>query len=157
MTDINNQATVGIDPGEKGGIAVIDDYSIRIYNMPDTYPEIYELLKRITHGYWAIHVFLERVGFGIPGQSSSATAKFARHNGHIEMALYALSLPTVEVTPQKWQKYYSNQVGTSKGLSKTEWKGRLKGVAQRLYPSEKITLNTADAVLIAHYGKNNKL
>ena len=69
------------------------------------------------------------------------------------MALYALEIPTTKVTPAKWMKHYSNQVGTSKGLSKTEWKNKLKGLAQMLYPSVKVTLNTADAILIANYGK----
>ena len=151
---------IGIDPGEKGGIAILyqTDGLINTFNMPETYPDIYNLLKNITltsaHG---VKCYLEDVGKGVPGQSSSATAKFARHNGHLEMALYALGIQTEKVTPQKWQKFYSNQVGKSTGLSKTEWKNKLKGLAQALYPTEKITLSTADAVLIAHYGKKQEV
>ena len=43
---------------------------------------------------------------------------------------------------------------TMKRMAKTEWKNKLKGLAQRLYPREKVTLNTADAILLAHYGKS---
>ena len=41
----------------------------------------------------------------------------------------------------------------SKTESKTEWKNRLKGMAQQLYPDLKVTLATADALLIATYCK----
>ena len=73
------------------------------------------------------------------------------------MALYALGVKTVKVTPQKWQKYYSNTLGKSTGLSKNEWKNKLKGLAQQMFPHLKVTLNTADAILIANYGWVNNL
>ena len=149
---------IGIDPGLHGGIAILvfdgdPNIPIHIHDMPDTYPDMFNLLSDIKAMFWPVSCVLEDVGNGIPGQSSKATATFARHNGHLEMALYALGIPTEKVTPAKWMKHYSNQVGTSKGLSKTEWKNKLKGLAQRLYPSVKVTLNTADAILIANYGK----
>ena len=146
---------LGIDPGEHGGIAAWfeEEQKMVTFKMPETFPGIYNLLRSLATNSF-VTCYLEDVGKGVPGQSSSATAKFARHNGHIEMALYALGISTEKVTPQKWQKFYSNQVGKSTGLSKTEWKNKLKTVAQMLYPSiEKITLDVSDAILIAHYGK----
>ena len=150
---------VGIDPGEKGGLAVLRGAQLLTYKMPTTYPDIFSLLSGIKAAYSPANItcVMERVGTGIPGQSSKATATFARHCGHLEMALYALGIPTEEVTPQKWQKAYSNSIGTAKGLTKTEWKNKLKGLAQRPYPTERVTLNTADAILLAHYGKMNNL
>lgn len=148
---------IALDPGEKGGIAVLDGNEMHTYKMPTTYPDIYIVLKGLQEDFNITRAVLEKVGQGMPGQSSKATATFARHCGHLEMALYALGIPTEEVTPQKWQKAYSNSIGTAKGLTKTEWKNKLKGLAQRLYPSEKVTLNTADAILLAHYGKMNNL
>lgn len=150
-------AVIGIDPGKHGGIAVLVGNKLTTYNMPETYPDIFNLLKDIFKEYWSVSVVLEKVGTGRPGQATQAVATFARHNGHLEMALYALGLPTEEVTPNKWMKAYANQTGTKKGLTDTEWKNRLKGLAQRLYPTEKVTLNTADAILLAHYGKMNNL
>lgn len=144
----------GVDPGEKGGIAVLDGDTLYTFKMPIGYPDIYEVLKGLQEEFGITKCVIERVGLGLPGQSSKATATFARHNGHLEMALYALGIQTEEVTPQKWQKFYSNSIGTAKGLTKTEWKNKLKGLAQRLYPREKVTLNTADAILLAHYGKS---
>jgi hypothetical protein len=156
MDTYNKNVILAVDPGLKGGIAVLNHGQLTVHKMPDTFPEIFWLLKGIKEEYAPspIVAVLEDVGKGVPGQSSKATATFARHNGHLEMALYALSIPTEKVTPNKWEKFYSNSVGKSTGLSKTEWKNKLKGLAQRLYPSEKVTLNTADAILLAHYGKS---
>ena len=151
---------IGIDPGSAGGIAVIDaadGHVCQVDNMPstDAFADIYEYLAAIADD--AKCCILEDVGHGMPGQSSSATAKFARHNGHLEMALYALKIKTVKVTPQKWQKVY--QLGKSSQYSKTEWKNRLKAKAQQLFPElgKKVTLKTADALLLARYGWQMKL
>ena len=145
---------LAIDPGLKGGIAVLEGDKLYTFPMPETYADVYLVLKGLQEDFGITKAVIERVGLGLPGQSSKATATFARHNGHLEMALYALGIQTEEVTPQKWQKFYSNQIGSSKGLTKTEWKNKLKGLAQRLYPRTKVTLNTADAILLAHYGKS---
>lgn len=152
-----NKIYIGIDPGAKGAIAVLDGAKLHTYKMPDSFPEIYDTLNGIAKSYEPkdIVTVMEQVGQGIPGQSSSATAKFARHNGHLEMALYALGIRTEKVRPQVWEKSYN--VGSSKGLTKTAWKNKLKGVAMSLYPTEKITLDTADAILLAHYGKSKEL
>lgn len=149
---------IGIDPGEKGGIAILKDGKFKTYNMPLEYPDIYDLLFEIKEEYGNddVVIVMENVGHGIPGQSSKATASFARHNGHLEMALYALCFRTVKVTPQKWQKFFSNSIGTppTGPKAKTEWKNKLKSLAKQMYPDAKPTLNTADAILLADYGKN---
>ena len=144
---------IGIDPGTNGGIAVYFDGEMESYRMPECYTEIYDFLDTVKKAYPDCYAVLEDVGKGLPGQSSKATATFARHNGHLEMALYALGIRSEKVTPQKWQKFYSNTIGSSKGKTKTEWKNILKNEAKRRYPNLKITLATADAVLLAEYGR----
>lgn len=147
---------IGIDPGiHLGGIAVYFNGTMEAYSMPEGFTEIYDFLRKIKLAYPDCSAVLEDVGKGIPGQSSKATATFARHNGHLEMALYALGIKSEKVTPQKWQKLYSNTIGNSKGKTKTEWKNILKNEAKRRYPDIKITLKTADAVLIAEYGRKS--
>lgn len=150
-----SRTIIGIDPGSAGGVAVLKDSKVETYNMPETFPDIYNLLLELKDGDNTLAI-LEDVGHGMPGQSSKATAVFARHNGHLEMALYALGIRTVKVTPQKWQKHYSNSLGKSKDCEKREWKNKLKGLAQQMFPSVKVTLKNADAILIACYG-NDKL
>ncbi len=143
---------IGIDPGDKGGIAVLDQAHkvIEVVKMPETPMDILCFLRKYEPSDTV--VYLEDVGRGMPGQSSSSTAKFARHNGHLEMATMALGFSTVKATPQKWEKMY--QLGKSSDYEKAEWKRRLKAKAQELFPTlgKKITLLTCDALLIALYG-----
>ena len=145
---------IGIDPGAAGGIAVLNGTKLTAYNMPETYPDIYNFFGSICKQYAGEErvAVMEDVGHGMPGQSSKATAVFARHNGHLEMALYALGIRVVKVTPQKWMKHYSNSLGRSKDYEKRDWKNKLKGLAQQMFPTEKVTLKNADAILIANYG-----
>ena len=153
---------VGIDPGTNGGIAVLDmdGNVISVTKMPETMQDILEYLRKYAGGEQLFMradgvCYLEKVGFGMPGQSSKATATFARHCGHLEMALLALGIKTNEITPQKWQKHY--QLGKSSDYSKTEWKNKLKSQAQQLFPREKVTLAIADALLIAEYGRKQEV
>lgn len=146
---------IGIDPGVSGGIVTIEDGKlVAVIKMPETYPDIYETLRDCIYNREAgdVTAYLEDVGQGIPGQSSKATASFARHNGHLEMALYALGIRTEKIKPQKWMKFYSGSIGKSSSYEKREWKNRLKAEAQRLFPAEKVTLWNADAILLANYG-----
>ena len=142
---------IGIDPGASGGIAVLDeDGAVKdVRNMPDTPADILEYFK--AYQAFPCVCVLEDVGQGMPGQSSSATAKFARHNGHLEMALLALGIKTVKARPQKWEKVYA--LGKSTAFEKAEWKRKLKERAQQLFPQlgKKVTLKTCDALLIAEY------
>ena len=151
---------IGIDPGSIGGIAVLqeDGSVICVSKMPDTPQDILEFLRRYAGTELfgsSVVCYMEKVGTGIPGQSSKATATFARHCGQLEMALLALGIKTNEVTPQKWIKAY--QLGKSSDCSKTEWKNRLKALAQQLFPREKVTLAVADALLLAEYGRKQEV
>ena len=147
---------IGIDPGINGGIAVLGDGGVVLdaVRMPATMMDIYDYLRGVVSNSVRAVCYMEKVGMGMPGQSSKATATFSRHCGHLEMALLALGVQTYEVTPQKWMKALG--MGSSKGFSKTEWKNKLKGVAQQLFPAQKVTLSTSDALLIAVYGKKQE-
>lgn len=140
---------LGIDPGANGAIASLKGNGelSEVVKMPDTPRDILDYLRQFEG---KAVCYLENVGQGMPGQSSSATAKFARHNGHLEMALLALGIRMVKITPQKWEKFY--QLGRSSEYAKNEWKRRLKEKAQELFPMVKVTLVNADALLIARYG-----
>lgn len=153
---------VGIDPGSLGGIAVLDmdGNVVSVTKMPDTMQDILEYLRKYAGGEQLFMradavCYLEKVGFGMPNQSSKATATFARHCGHLEMALLSLGIKTIEVTPQRWMKSY--QLGNSKEYSKTEWKNKLKSLAQQLFPREKVTLAVADALLLCEYGRKQEI
>ena len=138
---------VAIDPGKNGGIAAADVDLVIAFNMPTTPKDIYKELSSIYER--GSICYLEDVGHGMPGQSSKATATFARHNGHVEMALLAIGYKVIKVTPAKWQKRLN--VLTRKGESKTDHKNRMKEKAQYLFPEVSVTLKTADALLLLEY------
>lgn len=143
---------IAIDPGENGGIAIYStelSSVIDVIKMPSTPQDVLSYLKGNEED--AI-CYLEKVG-GMPGQGGSAMFNFGKGYGHLEMALLALQIPTVTITPQSWQK--ALQLGNRrKEMSKTEWKNKLKAKAQQLFPYiEKITLNISDALLICEYAR----
>lgn len=153
-----NKKIIAIDPGSAGAIAWLgSNGKVAVENMPDTPMDILCLLKEIAFEGMAESeyntnavCYLEDVGHGMPNQSSKATASFARHNGHLEMALLALGVKTVKVLPTKWQKTLG--IGNSKGCAdKREWKIKLKAKCQELFPDKKVTLANADALLILDY------
>jgi hypothetical protein len=59
------------------------------------------------------------------------------------------------VPPKKWQQALG--LGSAKDLTKTQWKNKLKNKAQQLYPQIKVTLATADALLIYEAARRNLL
>lgn len=142
---------IGIDPGQHGGIAVLSESGevIEVVKMPPTPQDLLDFLSQYSEDSFCT---LERVG-GMPGNGGSAMFNFGKGYGHLQMALLALHIPTVDVTPNKWEKTY--QLGTCGKFTNTEWKNRLKAKAQQMFPhlGRKITLATCDALLIAEYGR----
>ena len=103
---------------------------------------------------------MEHVG-GIPGQGgASSMFNFGKGFGWIEMALLCNRIPTIEVTPQKWQK--TLKVGSKGKKSTNEWKTKLVQIAQQRWPSverkfslkfKKDWLAVSDALLILEYAR----
>lgn len=60
----------------------------------------------------------------------------------------AFGITPIEVMPAQWQKVcFAKKSGT-----RQQWKNRLKEIAQRRFPSVKVTLQNADALLLLSYG-----
>lgn len=148
---VKNKATLAIDPGGAGGLAILDSSGIAsAYKMPDTPKDLFDLLQGFCEAN-EVECYLEKVA-GRPGMGGAAMFNFGKGYGHLEMALIALEIKTTTLSPQKWQK--TMLIGTGSGLSKTEWKNKLKAKAQQLFPSLKVTLWNADALLILEYARN---
>jgi crossover junction endodeoxyribonuclease RuvC len=98
---------MGIDPGLKGGIAVLSPDGVIIEPMPTIEDTILNLpeLARILRD-WAPEIrmcVLEKVG-AMPKQGVSSMFKFGRVYGNVEAMLIAFGIPTMLVRPQEWQK-----------------------------------------------------
>jgi hypothetical protein len=156
---------MGVDPGKSGGIALLfsdrgNIVKVIATHMPDTPKDVFEWIRdaavidaKDLLGFKECIAIIEQVGgYTGEGQPGSAMFNFGKGVGHLEMALLACNIPTESVPPRKWQKALGIS-GKKKTETKTQWKNRLKSVAQRLFPSEKVTLATADALLIATYCK----
>lgn len=144
---------IGIDPGTGGGIAVTDGKKTSAVKMPDTEKDVFESLKGLLSE--DPFVIIEKVG-AMPGQGVTSMFSFGQSYGFLRGLLVALEIPFEEVSPQKWQKELGLLQRRRKDdakLSKTDKKNLNKQKAQQLWPHLRVTHATADALLIAEYGR----
>ena len=142
---------LGIDPGWGGGIASIDVFNggcvAAASKMPSTERDIYDLISELASD--ADHAVIERV-HSMPDQGVASSFKFGHNYGFVRGCLVACLVPFTEVTPRRWMRGLGIRT-RGKKETPTEWKNHLKSKAQQLFPQERVTLATADALLIAEY------
>jgi crossover junction endodeoxyribonuclease RuvC len=145
---------VGIDPGVSGGIVCLwENDRLEAWKIPETERDIFDLLEGCSNpaDNFIPVVFLEFVRSS-PQQGVVSSFTFGRGYGFLRGIITALKYPLHDVTPQKWQKALGCLTHGDKNVSKQR--------AQQLYPHLKITHATADALLIATYGRmvmNNEI
>lgn len=144
---------LAIDPGANGGFMWSRGDECETGPLPDTEGDILDLVRQVAEASKGKRIaYLENlVKFTGSPMPSSAMATYASSWGFLKGVLMANGFRVILVTPQAWQKALG--LGTSKGGSKAEWKAKLKGEAQRLYPGHKITLANADAALIHRHAE----
>lgn len=140
------KSLLAIDPGASGGFAwtsAANGYAVETAPMPEGMSAQIDFIRSLAASYGCVKlpVVIENVGFHMPGNSAVATAKFARHVGHLEAAAYTLAMPVTYVAPQTWMK----GIGTWP-KEKRERKAAIKEAMARLYPHLTVTLKTADAL-----------
>jgi hypothetical protein len=122
--------------------------------MPDTDGEILSLIKSVgCHAEYDTRIcYLEEVGGFIgKAQPGSAMFKFGFNAGLLRGILLSLGWRIELARPAKWQGGLG--IGNSRSCdSKADWKRKLKGEAERRFPGIKVTLATADALLILDWG-----
>jgi crossover junction endodeoxyribonuclease RuvC len=100
---------IGIDPGAKGGYAVIakseTGQAVFAYPWDDSFfaMEMASLMQMKEHGIVAA---VEKVG-ARPGQGTVSMFNFGKSAGYIEGVLSALGIPYQLVPPNKWKKEFS--------------------------------------------------
>jgi hypothetical protein len=140
---------LAIDPGADGGWAWIDqDGIVQSERMPEGMTAQVDRLRELAAGSPGLVCTIEKVGGYMPGNSGPAAATFARHCGHLEAMLYALSVPVFQVAPQKWQK----ALGTWP-KEKQDRKRAIREEMQRRHPHLRVTLKTADALGILEWAR----
>jgi hypothetical protein len=135
---------IACDPGWSGAFVSLKSQ----VGMPDSAYGIVTVLElhRMAFEQPPILVIEQVGGFAGKGQPGSAMFRFGENFGLVIGAAIALGYRVERVTPQKWIKAHG--LGTRGQLTKSEWKRKLKARAQELFPQLKVTLETADALLI---------
>lgn len=140
---------LGIDPGQKGGIAVIGEGFAEAWRYPGDIQEAATLLNNIKVEHGITLACIEKVS-AMPKQGVSSTFKFGMNYGAWQGALAALCVPYITVTPQKWQKAMLD-AGTG------ETKERSLNMARRLFPAVDMRFKAddgmADALHLARWAR----
>ena len=144
---MSNRIFIGIDPGKAGGFAFIYDDIYIAKKTPNTVSEIaieIGAIKLIAPDV-SIYAIIEHV-HSMPGQGVKSVFTFGKGYGQWLGILATLKIPYIEVTPNKWMKYYG-----AMPKEKKDRKNHLKHLAQQRFPNIDITLATSDAILICNY------
>ena len=144
---------VGIDPGKKGGIAVLKTCGELVDMRP--MGEAYELAAILRSMQDKVTRCYVEKSQAMPGQGTKSMFTYGTGFGKILGVLETLQISHDLVPPQKWQKKMIP--GAEKGTSK---KAALMK-AKQLWPKESFVLKgcrtphdgIVDAVLIAEYGR----
>jgi len=139
---------VCIDPGQSGGICwSVDGEPVTCEKMPGTDVEVCQLIADLSSKAKDVELFLEEpstAGYG-PLIPASAIARLAQNYGMIYGAAVAMGFIIHRVKPQAWQAAHS--LGKKKDHGKG-WKAHLRARAQELFPTQSVTLWSADALLL---------
>ncbi len=157
----SQQFYLGADPGETGGITVLSDIGTWIFcePMPRTAKKLLQQLRFITSTVDIAACVIERIDprpTGYKNKSGRWVQSILRSTCiiygdflQLHMAMLAVDLTPEIVGPKEWQKFFGAK--REKGQTKAAFKRELKELAQYKFPDLKITMATADSVLIAEY------
>jgi hypothetical protein len=159
---------VGVDPGAKGGIAVLIEGAVAMHKMPETDGDLWKIFRELDlearpmyHSHRRIFCVVERIDPRPTGWVDKASGGWKSSILRSTCLLYgsfctvtalllAAGIPQEVVAPREWQKKLGLR-GKKKGETASQWKNYLKAQAQALFPTEQVTLQTADALLLADY------
>lgn len=151
---------LGIDPGQTGGLVVLDEKGDLLDKL--VMPTIGSHIDLKLLHVWLTaddpfsHCFIEK-SQPMPRQGVSSVFKYGRTFGMIEALVSAAGIPYEMVTPQKWTKEMH------KGIEKSiPPKDRSRIALSRLFPEVDLRVSERakkpheglmDALLIAEYGR----
>ena len=154
LTQTNSHSKyIGIDPGKGGGIAVISKGKMKAYKCPNTIEDMAMLFSLIVNGTPAnkILVGIEWV-WARPTNGSRHSFAYGTNYGQWLGIIACHELIPKTIAPITWMKHFE----CPKGLKVEIRKWGLKDKSKEYYPElKKVTLATADAILITKYVKEN--
>lgn len=151
---------IGIDPGQKGGIALVDSAGLALeYEaMPPTTCGVIYLLdqySRMARNLDATPAMVIELAQPMPKQGGVSAFTYGRHFGMFEPGAVFLSMPYHEVRPAIWKK--------AMGLNSEKVNSIL--LCERLFPTVNLIRprctkahdGIAEALLIAEWGRRQGL
>lgn len=144
-------AILGIDPGVRGGLAVLRaDGSVAhvaAFDPDGTESDVAVAMKVAVDNLGIAgggQCFMEKVGY-IAGDGGQGAFTFGRIVGLIRGCLLTRGIYPHDVYPTMWQTALGCLTGGNKNISKRR--------AKELFPEQKMTHAIADALLISEYGR----
>lgn len=113
---------IGIDPGKKGGFAVLIDGKVWKAEVWDD-AEFVDTMRQVSQMRTVARAAVEKVG-AVKGNGVTSMFSFGKSAGFIEGVLAAFDIPYQLVPPQKWKSEF--------GLNSDKEKSIV--VCKRLYP-----------------------
>ena len=137
---------IGIDPGNSGGIAYIEKDKMESMKFPKNITDVVLLLKTLKAIDNCI-AYMELV-HSFPNQGVKSCFTFGENFGKWKGLLAMVNIEYKLIPPRTWMLFFGPL-----SKEKKDRKKELKQIAKKLYANNKVTLYTADAILIAHYLK----
>jgi hypothetical protein len=150
---------LAIDPGALGGFAwqLSDSDLVQAKSMQKDNKENAVFIRSFNLASKIPKVIIEDVpSFAGTNRPGSRMFPLGFNCGLLEGASLACLMTVIKIRPHEWQKHF-NIGGRSDCKDPQDWKRRLKEHAQLLFPYLKVTLKTADALLLLAYAKNKHL
>ena len=137
---------IGIDPGWSGGIAYIGKLGVEAEGFANkTEQDIWRIITEYCHK--DVTCYIEKV-HSMPAQGVASSFKFGHNYGFVRACVMSTLTPMIEVSPMKWQGALGCLTKGNKNVTKAR--------AQQWFPKMKVTHGTADALLIAEYGRREE-
>jgi hypothetical protein len=141
---------LAVDPGTSGGWAIMDEsggvVDVRGFNDPQDVLAVGEWCRNTIKDGFQVVACIEQV-WASPVMGPAGAFTFGENYGQWCAGLRARGIPMYSITPQRWQRVVASDIT----LQGAERKRALKALAERLAPTTRVTLATADALLLAHY------
>ena len=151
-----NKIIIGIDPGANGALCFTnskekDMHTHKCHKLISGRRLTVSMALNAYESKEAI-AYIEKV-HAMPHDGRSSLFKFGVNYGAWLGILNSIKGITkiVEVSPQKWMKFWENKIGEKLPRVKKDRKNKLKEIAS-IYTEKSATLWNADAVLITMYG-----
>ncbi len=143
---------IGIDPGGHGSLAFIDDRGRLVVHKTAGEISMRDCALDALVGVSPEQciAYIELIGGFVRGNPcpGSTMFKMGKNAGYWEGLFAGLGVRVQLVRPQVWQA----GIPGAAGQEKPQRKRAIRDHAQRLYPSVKVTLETADAIMITDFG-----